>query len=89
MAAVSYIPFAAAVILVLRKENSEFVSFHARQSLVILLVTILFLLLLPGFFKFLVAVGGCALLITGVYKALQGRKWYFPIITEMANTIDL
>ena len=89
VAAISYVPFVCAAVLVLRRENSEFVSFHARQALVILLITALLLLLTPDFLKWLVAIAGSTLLIFGTYRALQGRKWYFPVVTELANTIEL
>jgi len=89
LAAVSYVPFVSAGILVLRKGNSEFVSFHARQALVMALITALLLMLSPGFLKLLAAILACVLLIFGTFRALQGRKWYLPFITELANTIEM
>jgi len=89
VAAFSYVPFVSAAILVLRKENNEFVSFHARQSLVILLISIFALLFLPPFFKLIAAVLVTLLLSFGVYKALNGRKWYLPLVTDLGNSIDL
>lgn len=88
-AAFCYVPFVSAAILVLRSENNEFVSFHARQALVLLLLGIFALLLLPSFLKLLAAAVIAFLLIFGAYKALKGAKWYFPLVTELANSIDL
>jgi len=88
-AAFCYVPFVSAAILVLRKENNEFVSFHARQSLVLLLLGIFALLLLPSFLKLLAAAVIAFLLIFGVYKALKGMKWYFPLVTDLANSIEI
>jgi len=89
IASVSYIPFVSAAVLVLRKNNSEFVSFHARQALVILIIVILALMLLPLILKMLAAVVGYGLLVYGAYYALSGRKWYLPIVTELARTIEI
>jgi uncharacterized membrane protein len=89
VASASYIPFISAAILVLRKNNSEFVSFHARQALVILLIIIFALVLLPVVLKIIAAMGAYALLVYGAYQAVRGRKWYLPVVTEIANTFDL
>lgn len=89
VASASYVPFVSAAVLVLRKNNSEFVSFHARQALVILLIAIFALVILPTILKTIAAITVYAILVFGAYQALKGRKWYFPIVTELANTIDL
>ena len=89
IASVAYVPFVSAAVLVLRKNNSEFVSFHARQALVILIIVILGLRLLPLVLKMLAAVVGYGLLVYGAYYALSGRKWYLPIVTELARTIEI
>jgi len=89
IASVAYVPFVSAAVLVLRKNNSEFVSFHARQALVILIIVILALMLLPLILKMLAAVVGYGLLVYGAYYALSGRKWYLPIVTELARTIEI
>jgi len=89
IASVAYVPFVSAAVLVLRKNNSEFVSFHARQALVILIIVILALMLLPLILKMLAAVVGYGLLVYGAYYALSGRKWYLPIVTELARTIEM
>ena len=89
IAAASYIPFISAVVLILRKGNSEFVSFHSRQALVLVLLIVLGLLLLPPIYKVILAITAYLVLIYGAYQSLKGKKWYFPLVTELANTIDL
>ncbi|MEX0621959.1 MAG: hypothetical protein WD187_03150 [Candidatus Woykebacteria bacterium] len=89
VACASYVPFISAAVLVLRKNNSEFVSFHARQALVILLIAIVLLLLLPGYLKMFLAVVIYAVLVYGAYKAIKGNKWYLPLVTELTHTINL
>jgi len=89
IAAISYLPFISTVILLLRKENSEFVSFHARQALVLLVIFALGILILPLAAKLIVFIVGFTLLVYGGYVAINGKKWYLPIVTELANTIEL
>jgi uncharacterized membrane protein len=89
VASAAYVPFIAPAILILRKDNSDFVSFHARQSLVILVITIFAILLLPTALKVLIAIFAYAVMIFGAYQAIKGRKWYLPVVTELARTIEL
>jgi uncharacterized membrane protein len=90
MAALSYFPFACtAILLFRRKTNSDFVSFHSHQSLVILVIALLGILFLPGPAKLIVFITAYTLLAYGAYMAMRGRKWYLPIVTELANTINL
>jgi uncharacterized membrane protein len=89
VATYAYLPFISAVILVFRKDNSEFVSFHARQALVLLLITLLALLFLGGFLRVIVLVVFFILFVFGAYKASRGEKWYFPLVSELANTIEI
>ena len=89
VASAAYIPFISAVVLILRKNNSEFVSFHARQALVMLIIIIFLLLLLPVVLKIIVAIAAYGLLVYGAYQAIRGKKWYLPVVTELANTIEL
>lgn len=89
VAAASYIPFISTAILLLRKNNSEFVSFHARLALVILLISIFALVLLPVILKIIAAILVYMLLVFGAYQAIRGQKWYLPIVSEIARTFEL
>ena len=89
VASASYIPFISAAVLLLRKNNSEFVSFHARLALVILLISIFALILLPVILKIIAAIVVYLLLVYGAYQAVRGKKWYLPVVTEIASTFNL
>jgi len=89
IAAATYFPFVSTIVILLRKNNSEFVSFHAHQALVLLLIALLGIIIVPGPGKLIVFIAVYTLLVYGAYIALQGRKWYLPIVTEIANTIYL
>ena len=89
VAAFSYFPFISAAIILLRKNNSEFVSFHAHQSFVILVISLFAIIIIPSVAKIIVLIAVYTILVYGAYRALQGRKWYLPLVTELANTIDL
>ncbi len=89
VASALYIPFISAAVLLLRKNNSEFVSFHARQSLVLLLFAIFALVLLPAILKIIVAIIAYMLFVYGAYHAIRGKKWYMPVVTEISNTFNL
>lgn len=89
IAALSYFPFISAAIILLRKNNSEFVSFHAHQAFVILVIFLFAIIIVPSIAKVIVLIAAYTILVYGAYRAMQGRKWYLPLITELANTIDL
>jgi len=89
VASASYFPFVSAAVILLRKNNSEFVSFHARQALVVLVLSLFAFMVVPSIAKLIVGIAAYTILVYGAFRALQGRKWYLPIVTEVANTIDL
>ena len=89
VASASYFPFVSAAVILLRKNNSEFVSFHARQALVVLVISLFAFMVVPSIAKLIVGIAAYTILVYGAFRALQGRKWYLPIVTEVANTIDL
>lgn len=89
VAAVSYIPFFSAAILLLRKNNSEFVLTHAKQSLILTIFTLLIYMLLPVVLKIILDLVLVLLMILSVYMALAGRKFYIPLVTELANLLEI
>ena len=89
VASASYFPFVSAAVILLRKNNSEFVSFHARQALVVLVISLFAFVVVPSIAKLIVGIAAYTILVFGAFRALQGRKWYLPVVTEVANTIDL
>jgi uncharacterized membrane protein len=89
IAASSYLYFVSAAILLIRKNNSDFVRFHSKQAFVILIAALLSTLLLPLILKIaanLVLFGFSAY---GAYRAYQGFRWYLPFVTELANSIEV
>ena len=95
IAAASYFYFVSAIILLLRKNKSEFVNFHARQGLVIFILALIFWLL-PSIFGFLPNILGIlvnatllALIILAAVRAYRSDRWKIPYIADIANSIDL
>lgn len=86
---ICYIPIVSALVLFLRNRNSEYVLFHAKQSLLIVLVSALGLMLLPFYLKTTLAIVTAGVLLYGAYQATRGKKWYFPVITELARDVEL
>jgi uncharacterized membrane protein len=89
IAAVSYIPFLSAGVLLLRKQNSEFVSYHAKMAIVLLVFTLLAFGLLPGFLRWVGLVAGLIVSAYSAYKAYKGDKLYIPLISKLAQTIEI
>src|SRR3989304_4807552 len=95
IAAVSYFYFVSAIILLLRKNKSEFVNFHARQGLVIFILALIFWLL-PSIFGFLPNILGIlvnatllALIIHGLVRAYRWAGGTDPYLDNISQSIDL
>ena len=89
VAAASYIPFVCAAILLLRKDNSEFVSDHAKQALVLVILALLVFMLIPSPTRLIIDGVLILLLVISVYRALQGRKYYIPVVTQLSRLIEI
>lgn len=89
VAAVSYIPFVSAAILLLRKDNSEFVLYHAKQAVVLIVLTLLFLAVLSSILRLVLVAILVLIMIISAYRALAGKKFYVPLVTELARWIEL
>ncbi len=88
VAAASYLYFVSAAILVIRRDNSEFVIVHCRQAFLLLLGAILSFVFLPGIWKFIANGGILCLNLFGAYQAYRGFKWNIPYLTDIANSIE-
>jgi uncharacterized membrane protein len=98
IAALGYIPFLCFLPLLMR-DKGDFLAFHARQGLVITLMSIIMAILGPILTIFVPFVGpiialllntGLALLIlVGAWKAYQGDMWELPIAGDYAKNIKL
>lgn len=94
VAALSWI-WVLSIIILLVKKDSEFVRFHARQSFVILLLSVVLFI----FFGFLGALGWVlqwflqltvfVVSVVGFIQALRGKWWTLPGIGPLAAKVRL
>ncbi len=85
--ALSYLWVISIIILIVKKD-SEFVKFHARQGLVIFLVSVV-LGWIPILGWPILDVILIIAIIAGLMKALNGEMWEVPVIGSLAKKIDL
>lgn len=86
LAAVSYL-WIVSVIALLVKKDSKFVVFHAKQGLILFIVSIIlsFIPILGWLLNIIVLV----FVIMGVVKALD-RQWYkVPLVGQLADKIKI
>ncbi|WP_253254742.1 DUF4870 domain-containing protein [Methanofervidicoccus sp. A16] len=80
------------IFLVLEKE-SDFVKFHAMQSLVTFLsltiigMIVAFIPYIGGLISLLINLVSLAFWILGMYKAYQGERYKFPIFGDIAEDL--
>ncbi len=89
VAAVSYVPLASAVVLLLRKSNSDFILQHAKQALILTILALITLVILSSTLRLLIEAIWVFLIVLSAYKAFTGRKFYIPFITELARLIEI
>jgi uncharacterized membrane protein len=97
-AAMGYIPFLCFVPLIIG-DKSEFLVFHARQGIVITLITLSLAVLGPvltifvPFFGAMIAlcldVALALMIILGAWRAYQGELWELPVVGKYAKMIKL
>lgn len=89
MAAVSYVWLLAIVMLFVKRED-KFVQFHAKQGIVLLLISIVasVLLWVPilGFIAWALSIAG---MIIGFVNAWQGKEYQIPVIYGLSQKINL
>ncbi len=86
LAALSYLWLLSIVILLI-KRNSSFVQFHARQGLVLCIVSVVawFLPILNIFLNLAIFV----VIVLGFIQALNGARWRMPVVADLAEKIRL
>lgn len=89
IAAVCYFYFVSGLVLLLRKGNSEFVSFHARQAFVLLIIDILIFLFSGSTLRLPLSLLLFVLNCFGAWQALRRKHWQIPLITDLANSIEI
>lgn len=85
MGALSYLWILSVVMLVIKKDD-EFVKFHARQGLILFIISFVgFIPVIGWIIDILVVI----MVIVGFFKALSGEKWKMPLIGDIAAKINL
>ena len=85
MAALSYIWILSVVMLVIKKDD-EFVKFHAKQGLILFLVSWVSWVPAIGWVIGLVVL---VFVIIGFIKALSGEKYKIPVVGDLAEKIKM
>ena len=85
MAALSYVWILSIVMLVIKKED-KFVSFHAKQGLILFIASFIGIIPIIGWILWLVII---ALMIIGFIKALSGERYKIPVVGDLAEKINI
>lgn len=86
MAALSYLWLLSVVMLLVKKE-SDYVQFHAKQGLVLFLVSVVlwFIPIVGWMLQIAVVVG----IVIGFIQALGGKRYRLPVVADLAEKINL
>ena len=100
-AILSYLGILVLIPLLVVKKKDEFIKFHLRQGIVLLIVEVIFVIVaqILGFMFFLgwiiwplVSLCWIAILIVSIIailKAIQGEMWKIPVISNYTNMIKI
>ena len=94
VAALSWLWILSVVILLVKKD-SPYVQFHARQSFLLFILSILLWVFLSffgplaWFLQWLLKAAVFALIVIGFLQALRGRWWTVPVIGSFAQNVRL
>lgn len=89
-AALSYVAFLF-ILTIITKPRSEYCRFHAKQGMVLFLITIVVLMVLATipFIGSLFTLALFALYVLALYRAYRGDRWKIPFIGDIAGKINL
>ena len=92
IAAVSYL-WVLSIIILLVKKDSEYVRFHARQGVVLFVISVAVGIIgIPLFFLFwlvwLIDLVILVAVVIGFIKALGGEKYKLPVVGDLAEKIN-
>ncbi len=89
-AALGYFGFLFIVPLIV-KPKSAYCRFHARQSMVLFLSTIIVLIVLASsqMFGSLLTLALFALYVLAIYRAYKGDLWNIPLISQLAGKVNV
>jgi uncharacterized membrane protein len=83
MAALSYI-WVLSLLMLLFKRNDPYISFHARQGLVLNAMCLVWWIPLFGWIIFALSVTG---MVLGFMNAWQGKEWKIPYIYQLSQWV--
>ncbi|MEK7528432.1 MAG: hypothetical protein AAB592_01565 [Patescibacteria group bacterium] len=89
-AAIGYIAFLFIVPLIV-KPKSKYCQLHAKQSLVMFLITFVYLIvfLISEFIGSILTVALFALYVLAIYRSFRGDWWKIPFVGDVAEHINL
>lgn len=89
-AALGYFGFLFIVPLIV-KPKSTYCRFHARQSMVLFLTTIVILIVLASsqMFGSILTLALFALYVLAIYRAYKGDLWNIPLISQLAGKVNV
>jgi uncharacterized membrane protein len=89
-AALAYV-FIMFVVTLVAKPKSKYCKFHARQSMVLFLtsIVVLFVLAAIPWIGSLLTLGLFAVYILAIYRAYMGEMWNIPVVSTFAGKMDL
>lgn len=94
MAAISYI-WVISIIMLLTKKDNEFIQFHAKQGLVLFIIsTAVWIISIPFMFvlifvNWIVYLALFIAVVVGFIKAYNGERYRIPVVADIADKINL
>lgn len=85
MAALSYVWILSIVMLIIKKDD-EFVHYHAKQGIILFILSWIGIIPVIGWFLVIVVV---ILDIIGFIKALSGERYKIPVVGDLAEKIKV
>lgn len=84
LAALSYL-WVISIIMLVVKRGDEYVQFHAKQGLVLSLLTLLAFIPLLGWIVWALAIAG---MVVGFAQAWQGKRYQLPLVYGWSQKIN-
>lgn len=87
LAAISYLSVISVVMYIVKKDDS-FVSFHAKQGVVIFAFSLISIIPIVGWLiSPFVLIVSAILMLVGALKAYRGEKFRIPVVAELADKV--
>ena len=85
IAALSYV-WVISIIMLVIKRNDEFVQFHAKQAVILLIISVFGFIPVIGWIAWALAVAG---MVVGFINAWQGRRYELPLVYGWSQKIKI